>query len=193
MIMGVSLVRRYHSARLACRLYTAAGWAAAAVTAGPPWSDRAMAEAGQAPPWWWGMGTRRPHPPMAVRHHGLVPGNSTRSDRLGAVASPLPQPSPPLSGYGRGAISVDEIIVPIVDIFLDDLKIWIIATAPGPIPAVNTSNYTVHDRQGRTVFRGVEIGGLTWDAVTLGHWLSVELPIVVTDRLAVGIEPAPSG
>ena len=37
-------------------VHTAAGWAAAAVTAGPPWSDRAMTEAGRAPPWWWGWG-----------------------------------------------------------------------------------------------------------------------------------------
>jgi len=109
------------------------------------------------------------------------------------VTPPQPPPSPRLSGYGRGAIAVDEIIVPIVDIFLDDLKIWIVATAPGPIPAVSTTAYTVHDRQGRVVFRGCEIGGLVWNEVTLGHWLSVELPIVVVDRIAVGTEPAPSG
>lgn len=87
----------------------------------------------------------------------------------------------------KGTIVVDEIIVPIVDMYLDQGLIWFVAEVNGPVPAVDSNDYVVNDRSGATVFQGTGITGLKWDQVPAGSRLWVCASVVVRDREAIGL------
>lgn len=87
----------------------------------------------------------------------------------------------------KGTIVVDEIIVPISDIYLANGVINLVATVSGPMPAVDTRNYVVNDRQGVTVYRGVGVAGLKWRKLDAGERLTVIAPVQIMGREAVGL------
>jgi hypothetical protein len=87
----------------------------------------------------------------------------------------------------KGTIVVDEIIVPITDIYLDNGVINLVAEVSGPMPAVDTRNYVVNDRRGVTIFRGVGISGLKWRKLGAGERLTVIAPVQIMGREAVGL------
>ena len=77
----------------------------------------------------------------------------------------------------KGSINVDELIIPIVDIRLDYRMILFTGRLPGPVPAGTYDTYTVHDAEGRVVFRVEGIGDLSWHAVDPGSFLVIEVPL----------------
>jgi hypothetical protein len=85
----------------------------------------------------------------------------------------------------KGTIVVDEIIVPIVDIYLDKGCIFVEGQRGGPVRAVNGAGYTVHDRCGVVVYRVDHDPALRWHKVYRGATLTVVVPLGVIDRTAV--------
>lgn len=54
---------------------------------------------------------------------------------------------------GKGAVLVDELILPVVDIYLDDGEINLVAELRGPVRAFASDSYAVTDRSGAVVYR----------------------------------------
>lgn len=87
----------------------------------------------------------------------------------------------------KGSIVVDELIIPITDIYLDRGQIWVVATVAGPVPDVDTRDYVINGRDGKTVVRALGISGLRWSRVLAGDSLTVVAPVSFTDRMAAGV------
>lgn len=90
----------------------------------------------------------------------------------------------------KGSIVIDELIIPIVDIYLDRGQFWVVAHVVGPVPDVDTRDYVINGRDGRTVVRAVGIGGLRWSRIKAGHTLTVVAPISFEGCTAAGVGPA---
>jgi hypothetical protein len=84
----------------------------------------------------------------------------------------------------KGSLAVNEIVVPIVDLYLDEGKLWFVAHITGPVPAVSASGYVVFDRSGGVFFRADGIP-LKWKRVRAGDTLTVIAPLSITGRTAV--------
>lgn len=67
-----------------------------------------------------------------------------------------------------GSLVVDEVIVPVVDLYLDHGAFVTISRLHGPLPAVDTRDYVLHDRAGRAVFRSQGHHRLAWPAMPEG-------------------------
>lgn len=70
-----------------------------------------------------------------------------------------------------GAIVVNEYILPITSIRLRDGAFEIRATVQGPVPAVSSKNYTVHDDQGAVVYRSDGEHEIQWCDLNSGSQL----------------------
>jgi len=86
----------------------------------------------------------------------------------------------------KGSIVVDEIILPITDMYLDDGQLWFVAHADGPLPAVETADYVICDRSGGVFARAIGVGGVSWRAVGEHGALHVLVPLSLAGRLAFG-------
>ena len=88
----------------------------------------------------------------------------------------------------KGSIVVDELIVPIVDMYLDHGLIVVTAEVCGPIRAVDAKDYAVHDRQGGLLVRAVGVGGLKWRELRCrSDTLTVVVRLAFIDKLAAGV------
>ena len=88
----------------------------------------------------------------------------------------------------KGSVVIDELVIPITDIYLDHGKFWIVAEVTGPIRAVDTRDYIVNGRDGATVVHAKGISGLEWDQLPAGAHLIVITPLSFTDRRAQGVD-----
>lgn len=86
----------------------------------------------------------------------------------------------------RGSIVVDEVIVPITDMWLDDGMIHFEGRVTGPVPDVDTRDYVVTDRSGRVVFVARGVHRLRWAGIGPGRSVVVQAALVVLDQEAVG-------
>lgn len=86
----------------------------------------------------------------------------------------------------RGSIAADEIVLPIVDMYLDDGKLWFVAHVKGPVLDVHAADYVVYDRSGGVFIRAIGIGGLSWSRVHAGDTLTLITPVRFTEQLAFG-------
>lgn len=80
---------------------------------------------------------------------------------------------------------VDEIVLPIVDIYLSNGCVIFVGRAHGSFPAVKQRGFVIHDREGGVFCRGSEIGGLSWGRVTSGS-LEVHVPVSLGGKVAIG-------
>jgi len=86
----------------------------------------------------------------------------------------------------RGAIVVDELVIPITDVRLRDGCIHIYGELTGPVPARDVDAYSVHDETGGVIYRVHDKAqGLLWEAVPAGDTLAVIVPISVVDKTAI--------
>lgn len=82
----------------------------------------------------------------------------------------------------RGTVVVDELVIPIVDVYLDRGLIYVVAETRGPLPAGRDVAYRVHGRDGQLVYATAPgITGLNWDPVPAGTRLTVVCPLQVHD------------
>jgi hypothetical protein len=91
-----------------------------------------------------------------------------------------------MSGPARGSVVVDELVVPIVDMWLADGMLVFAAEVWGPVRAVSTGDYRLHDRDGGLVFRAYGISGLTWPEVPAGSRLVVTCEVSIRGKTAHG-------
>jgi hypothetical protein len=84
----------------------------------------------------------------------------------------------------KGAILVDERLIPIIDIYLDHGAMVIVGQVLGPFPAVDTHDYVIMDRSGGEYVRGVGISGLRWGPIAAGDGLTVVVPLQATEKIA---------
>lgn len=85
----------------------------------------------------------------------------------------------------KGSIIVDEVIIPIVDIYVDDGKFVITAETWGPVRAVTAESYVVCDRRGSVVYRtGPGMRGLAWEAIRAGGLLTVTVALSLEGQFA---------
>jgi hypothetical protein len=72
---------------------------------------------------------------------------------------------------------IDEIILPIIDIRLVDGQVEYVAEGFGPIPAVDTREVAIHDRNGVLVVRiHMDVTPIRWSRVSPGSSVIVVLP-----------------
>lgn len=91
----------------------------------------------------------------------------------------------------KGTIVVDELILPIVDIYLDGGRIWITAEVLAPVPAVDTGTYVVCDRSGAVVYRSQgEASRITWPEMTGCLTLRITAALAIGDKAATPDGPA---
>lgn len=76
--------------------------------------------------------------------------------------------APPL-----GALVVDELIIPVVDVYLGSGAFITTAHLYGPIRAGDSTDYVLMDRAGRTVYRSAGRNRLFWPALPEGAQLMV--------------------
>ena len=79
----------------------------------------------------------------------------------------------------KGSIVVDELIVPIVDMYLDHGQIVLVAAITGPIRAVDTSDYVVLDRSGAAVYRSQGRNRVTWGRKEAGSGVTITASLAV--------------
>jgi hypothetical protein len=79
----------------------------------------------------------------------------------------------------KGSLVIDEVVLPIQDIYLRRGEIVFIGRAVGPLPAVTTTSCTIHDADGGIVTRGVDLSPLSWDTVPAGKWLEIHMPLLM--------------
>jgi len=84
----------------------------------------------------------------------------------------------------KGAILVDERLIPITDIYLDHGLMVVVGHVVGPFPAVDTRDYVIMDRSGGEYVRGLGVSGLRWDAIAAGDVLTVIVPLQATEKIA---------
>ena len=94
-----------------------------------------------------------------------------------------------VTGLARGSITIDELVVPVIDMWLADGLLVLLAAVDGPVRAVDTRDYRVHDRSGGLVFWAHAVGGLVWPAVPSGMRLVVECPVEIAGKTAQGVDP----
>ncbi len=83
----------------------------------------------------------------------------------------------------KGSIVVDELILPIVDIYLEDEKFWVTAQVTGPVPAMRTGLFVVCDRLGGVVWRSQGAADrIQWSAVKDGVTLQFSVALSVEGR-----------
>lgn len=85
----------------------------------------------------------------------------------------------------KGSLVFDEVIVPLVDIYLADGQVWFVGRTTGPVPAVHTTTYTIHDREGGIVVRVVN-ADVHWDDVETHSTLAVVVPLAIRFGTAAG-------
>ncbi len=91
----------------------------------------------------------------------------------------------------KGSIVVGELILPVVDIYLDDGRIWVAAQVTGPVPAVSTGSYVVCDRNGEVVYRSQgDAGRISWPAMCAGPTLRVTAALRAEGKQATPEGPA---
>lgn len=81
---------------------------------------------------------------------------------------------------------VDEIIIPITDIRLRNGMFRISASKPGPLPAVEATDYVVCDEGGAVVYRSIEgqLGRLSWGRIESNTTLTIVVEVVVEMKVA---------
>jgi len=76
----------------------------------------------------------------------------------------------------KGSIVIDELILPITNIYLSGRSICLEATVHGPVRAVSSTDYVVCDRQGGVVYRTVgRTRPVEWGAMGPDTHLTVTL------------------
>lgn len=78
-----------------------------------------------------------------------------------------------------GSLVADEVIVPVVDLYLDRGSFVCIAQVRAPLPAVDTRDYVLHDRTGRAVYRSQGVHRLAWPALHHDEMLMIHAELRV--------------
>lgn len=84
--------------------------------------------------------------------------------------------APPL-----GALVVDELIVPVTDLYLSDRAFCAVADIAGPVRAVDTTDYVLCDRSGGTVYRTAGRNRLAWPRMEQGAQIRIMTDLRITD------------
>lgn len=84
-----------------------------------------------------------------------------------------------------GSMVIDELIIPITEIRFQNGLIQVHGDIRGPLPAVNTSNWTVHDQDGGLVTRVLNCP-LQWGEIDAFQNLHVVGYISVLNKIAQG-------
>jgi hypothetical protein len=81
----------------------------------------------------------------------------------------------------KGAILIDELVMPIVEIYIEDGAFVMVAEIVGPVPAGASTSYAIHGRDGREVY--VSVGPmLSWPEITAGMSLTLQVKGVPGSR-----------
>lgn len=89
----------------------------------------------------------------------------------------------------KGSIIVDEIILPIIDMYLCDGKLWLVARVTGPVPDVCSADYVVCGRDGKVFVKARGVDGVSWSRIRDGVTLVVVVPLELAGGVAYGKSP----
>lgn len=88
-----------------------------------------------------------------------------------------------------GTIVVDELILPVIDLYLARGRIYVTALVKGPIRDVNTVGYVVYGRDGEQVWSGVNKhnGGapIVWSNIGPGTSVFVSVALSIEGKQTV--------